>query len=136
MTRPQHRENVTRHFSPATIAATLRRAAETREQLAFSRHDLLLDHNGRPCHESEATRASTQGVIRLAARELMPDDRHDARDLASQSASAFQEYIGHGITTYDANPDIDIPQVARDLRDCARLASPETQHAAPAPEDG
>lgn len=127
MTSSQRRENITRHFTPQTIAATLRRAAEIREQLAFSRHDLLLDPNGRPCHESEATQASTQGVIRLAVRELIPNDRYDARDLAWESASAFQKYIGHGIIAYDANAEIDARQIARDLRDCAQMTSSDAQ---------
>ena len=113
------RENTIRAFDNRTVANALRKAAALREQLQFCRRDLLLDEKNRPCDQRDATQASTQGCIRLAATELMPGNRHDARDLAWQAATAFQHHIGHGINAYDENPETSAAQVAKDLRGCA-----------------
>ena len=117
---PPRRENILKEFDQRTIADTLHTAAAIRERLQFCRHQLLLDEQGRPCNEEEATQACTQGVIRVAAREIRPGNRHDARDLTWHTAIAFQHHIGYDIITYDANPETSAAQVSRDLQECAR----------------
>lgn len=128
----KRRENVVREFDRQTVADTLRKSAALRARLRFCRHDLMLDDRDRPCAEREATQASTQGCIRIAAMDIMPHNRHDARDLAWQAATAFQRYIGYGINTYDEDCNITSAQVSEDLKRCAEkvAARPMTHSSA------
>ena len=88
---------------------------------------MLLDAEERPCDESEATQASIQGCIRIAANALCPGDSRNARDLAWHTATHFQRHIGYGITTYDHDTSIDLAQAVQDLREAAQSdrAEPE-----------
>lgn len=113
------RANRVRRFSDRETAETLRRAALVRLRLEHTADHLMLDQDGRPCDETEAVKASMQGCVRIAARELRPDDRHDARDLRSQAAQTLQDHLGHGLIVYDQGPGQDPHRAAQDLRECA-----------------
>ena len=119
MNDPPRRENRVRRFTAQETAATLRRAAQVRLRLEPCADHLMLDHEGRPCDEEEATKASIQGCVRIAAKELKAHDRHDARDLRAQAAGALQDHLGHGLIAYDHGPGRDPGQAAQDLRECA-----------------
>ena len=116
---PPRRENRMRIFNDATVAELLARAADVRESIELSRNSLFLDGEGRRCNPEGAVSASTAGCIRLAAMAMFPDDAHDARDARWQAASAFQNYIGQGIETYEQEPARDEASIAVDIRACA-----------------
>lgn len=122
MPTPPRAPNI-RTFPTGTIAQVLYDAADLREQLDFCRETLFLDDHYRLADQSEATQASTQGCIRIAASRHFPHHPDAAHDLRWHACTAFQDHIRGGIQYYDLEPSTTKEKVARDLRIAAQHLS-------------